>query len=426
MHDTTVAVNHIFLSLDNPRHVKVESEAQAIERLCAKEDIYPLARDIAKIGLNPLERFALLPIEGGKRTDKKYRVAEGNRRLCALKLLADPDLAPAKLRKSFATLSKEWKPVKTVQGTVFKDAEEVRIWLERIHNGVQGGIGRKSWNAEQKQRFDGGSKNRAAQAVLDYAEREGMISNEDRAGKLTTVQRFLSNEFFRETLGFDQSNVEDVARTRPKQEFDYLVKRFIHDLIGKKDVNSRMNKEQIVEYARALSATPGVTTNRTPAESLGTGHGEKKGGSRNRKRPARLAKVKKVQYEDGIFQALKVLGNEKLRSLYYSICSIELEYHTPIVAIGTWAFFETLTSCIGRHEQTSFDSFLSKSKMQSLGVPGPYTALSEAMLRISRCGNVTKHHKAAVLFNGDQLNNDVVALSEVILKCIEAAGQPTA
>ena len=37
-----------------------------------------------------MELFALLP-DG----DKAYLAAEGNRRLCALKLLNDPDLAPA-------------------------------------------------------------------------------------------------------------------------------------------------------------------------------------------------------------------------------------------------------------------------------------------------------------------------------------------
>lgn len=365
----------------------------------------------------------MLPIAGGKKADKKYRVAEGNRRLCALKLLADPDLAPAKLRKSFATLSKGWKPIKTVQGTIFKNDEEVRVWLERIHNGVQGGIGRKPWNADQKQRFDGGSKNRVAQAVLDYAEQEGMISDEDRAGKLTTVQRFISNEFFRETLGVDSSNPEDVARTRPKQEFDVLVKRFMHDLVGKKDVNSRMNKDAIVEYARALNATPGVTTNRRPAESLGTGQGEKKNGSRGKKRPKRPAKAKKIQHEEEIGQALRALGNEKLRSLYYSICSIELEYHTPIVAIGTWAFFETLTACIGRKDGTSFDSFLSKEKISNFGITTTYRDLQLAFKRISECGNATKHSQIAALFNGDQLNNDMITLKEVILKCIDTAQQ---
>ena len=41
-----VPVSRIFLHLQNPRHEPLETEAEVIERLCGKEDIYPLARDI--------------------------------------------------------------------------------------------------------------------------------------------------------------------------------------------------------------------------------------------------------------------------------------------------------------------------------------------------------------------------------------------
>ncbi len=91
----TVQVSRIFLSLDNPRHAPVDTEAKAITLLCEKEAIYPLARDIVRHGLNPLEKFALIPT--GKKLGRgaNYYVAEGNRRICALKLLNDPELAPA-------------------------------------------------------------------------------------------------------------------------------------------------------------------------------------------------------------------------------------------------------------------------------------------------------------------------------------------
>ncbi len=55
-----------------------------VEYLCDKEDVWPLARDITNIGLNPLELFALIPVKGHANA---FTMAEGNRRLCALKLL---------------------------------------------------------------------------------------------------------------------------------------------------------------------------------------------------------------------------------------------------------------------------------------------------------------------------------------------------
>ena len=100
---------------------------------------------------------------------------------------------------------------------------------------------------------------------------------------------------------------------------------------------------------------------------------------------------------------------------------MDLDPHTPLVAVGVWSFFETLTACAGRKDGTSFDSFLNNAKLVSYGIKGKTTALREALVRIRGYGNTTKHHPVAVTFNGDQLNNDMIALREIILKCIEEA-----
>lgn len=418
----SVPVGRIFLGLGNPRHKLVETEAMAIARLCEKELVYPLARDIAKYGLNPLERFALVPVDkakaGGSNTN--YTTAEGNRRICALKLLNDPDLAPANLRKAFEKLAEDSIAPSTVSAAVFSDLESFEMWLDRIHNGLQGGIGRKDWNADQKQRFDGGGKNKAAQALLDYAEAEKLLTAEERSGKLTTVQRFVGNSVFREVLGIDQENPDNIGRTRPKAEFDILVKRFIRDLVKGKEVTSRMNKDDIIKYARPLNSLAGVSSNRIETESL-TANGSGKSKKLRRKKPKKPEKAKHVRYEEDVYAALKALGNEKLASLYHSICAIELDPHTPIVAIGTWSFFETLTACAGRNDDTSIDGYFSKAKLVTYGITGDTVSLRTAMGRIREYGNTTKHHKIAALFNGDQLNNDMTALKPVILKCIEEA-----
>ncbi|PMU33447.1 hypothetical protein C1Y12_29060, partial [Pseudomonas sp. FW305-47B] len=134
---------------------------------CKEEAVYQLARDIAKHGLNPLERFALIPRKGkGNGAATSYIMAEGNRRLCAIKLLADPELAPAEQRKAFEKLAEKWTPITAVPGAEFADASDARIWIERMHGGEQGGIGPRTWNAEQKERWSGGAKNRSAQAFL--------------------------------------------------------------------------------------------------------------------------------------------------------------------------------------------------------------------------------------------------------------------
>ena len=108
-----IDVERIFLDLENPRHEPFENQDDVIEYLCHDERVLDLARDIVSNGLNPLELFALVA-EG----DDIYYAAEGNRRLCAIKLLNDPDLAPADQRKDFERVSQSWSPIGTVFSTV--------------------------------------------------------------------------------------------------------------------------------------------------------------------------------------------------------------------------------------------------------------------------------------------------------------------
>ncbi len=61
-----------------------------------------MAKDIAEHGLNPLELLALITLDD---TKAGYYVSEGNRRICAIKLLNDPELAPAKHRKTFEKIA---------------------------------------------------------------------------------------------------------------------------------------------------------------------------------------------------------------------------------------------------------------------------------------------------------------------------------
>jgi len=414
-----VPIGRIFLDLTNPRHVPFETEDECIAYLCQHEDVWPLARDIAAIGLNPLERVALIPIKGQKNA---YTMAEGNRRLCALKLLADPDRAPARHRKWLETLAAHRPPPKAFAGVVFDSEDEVRPWLERMHNGAYDGRGRRAWNAEQSQRYSGSNKNKVAQGFLDYAVKEGLISEEDRKGKLTTVQRFIGIDVFREALGLDQTNPEDLARTRPKAEFDTIARRFIRDLIDGSSVNSRMNKAKIIEYARPLNSLPGVTASRTEPESLGSAaEGASAAKARQVRKPRKPEKVRHLQYAEEIASALNSYGNHKLQSLYHSICTVELEAHTPLVCIGAWAFMETLTACAGRNDGTSFNDFLSSNRLATYGLSGSKIAIRGALSRMQEYGNTTKHHALAATFNGDQLNNDLAVLEPVILKCIEGA-----
>ena len=183
-----IDVDRVFLDLSNPRHTPFEDQNEAIEYLCREEQVLSLALDIATNGLNPLELFALIA-DG----DNAYFSAEGNRRLCALKLLNDPDLAPANLRTDFKKAAARCNPIEQLFVVIFNDREKVKLWLDRIHAGFAGGRGRRQWNAEQKARNSGYSKNDLAQIILDMGQDQGLITLAERQGRISTVQRYLAN-----------------------------------------------------------------------------------------------------------------------------------------------------------------------------------------------------------------------------------------
>lgn len=412
----SIPIDRIFLDHDNPRHEPYKSQAEVIEYLCKDEYVFELAKDIAKHGLNPLELFALIPQDDMKGKMANYFVAEGNRRMCAIKLLNDPELAPAKRRKDFEKLAENTDVISEVQAIIFNDKEAVNLWLERIHAGVQGGIGRKSWTSDQKTRHFGDTKNILAQRILDYAVENKFLKDDNRKGKLTTVQRYLSNPLLREAMGLDNSNIEDISRNRPKEEFDLLIKQFLKDLLNGK-VNSRSNAKAIEEYSRELSSTEGVTNKRTEPESLSNNQNLLPSKKKKAKSPKKPSHPQRINYEENIDKKLKQLSNYKLERVYYSICSINLEDHTCLISVAAWSFLESLTAMAGRDSKTDFNSFLSKQQLQYMGLgDGKKTGpIREAVKRISEFGNTTKHHETAANFNGLQLHNDMETIVGLIL-----------
>jgi len=411
-----IAVDRIFLDLSNPRHEPSTNESEVIDYLCREEYVYALAKDIVKMGLNPLELFGLLPTGSKKKPSATatYLAAEGNRRVCAIKLLNDPDLAPADMRKDFRALSEQSSPIKEVWAVILNESQK-EAWLERIHGGPQNGIGRKPWNADQKARNLGSRKNALALSVLDYSEERGFISGEERKGKLTTAQRYLGNSFLREAIGVEGTASDDISITRPLEEFDLLLKTFMRDLVDNR-VHSRSDSSAIKEYSRNLGATEGVTTTRTASASLLASLSSK----RPKRRPTEPRKPKSIAYENEIATGLRRIRSYKLQKLYFSICEVPLDKHTLLISVGVWSFFETLTARCGR-AGTDFHSYLSANKLTTLGFSdkNQRTIMSQAVKRISEYGNTTKHHDVSANFNGEQLANDMDTLKDLTVALIK-------
>ena len=405
----TIDIDRVFLDLSNPRHTPFDDQDGAIDYLCRKEHVLPLARDIAINGLNPLELFALLA-DG----DNAYISAEGNRRLCALKLLKDPDLAPADFRKGFEASASEWSPVQQLLAVVFKDRNEVKLWLNRIHAGFADGRGRRQWNAEQKTRNSGYSKNDLAQIILDLGEERRFIAPAERQGRLSTVQRYLGNPLMRDAFGLDISDFPSIETDLPEYDFDIALKRFIGD-VAQKSITTRDNASKIADYSHELRNSEGMSGDRVPKYVIAVSGDptsiKSKSKLKTPKKPTRIASSEELQAVLGDIQ------NYKLEKLYYSLCALSLPKHTPLLSVGAWSFIETLTALSGRKSNVDFYAYMSAQKLQALGVGDnkDTKSMREAVKRVSEYGNSTKHDPTSAAFNGEQLSNDFETMEKMLI-----------
>jgi len=331
---------HLHLDPENPRHDPISDEPEIIAKLYGAENVLGMAKSIAANGgTSPLERMAVVKHPSSR---GHFVVVEGNRRLCALKLLRDPHKAPTpRARKAIeaakdSALSRLPTSLEVVE---FKDRASARRWLALRHQGEQGGAGIKAWNSSQKARFDlAGEKvsnpNVQALALLDYAQASGLVTAEQRQEiGLTTLSRYLGNPIFRSTLGLVDKSTIDI--NVDQREFDRVVQRFLRDALpvetGSPVVNSRSNKAAWKSYAERLVSEGIAPTTRlqapvAPKPAAAASKSDAAVGSRNSMHPDKRSRVVpgdfRVQIKDRVLKRVY----EELRSIDPDVFSFSAAY----------------------------------------------------------------------------------------------------
>ena len=163
-----IEFSKIILSVENPRLEVSFCEEEAISKMVAdqREKLVELASDIVLFGLNPLDSVAVFPSEIYR---GYFEVAEGNRRVCTLKLLENPGLIGSQysgLRSKIEQLAENYTVPAELEVVVFEEEQDVRHWMELRHMGEQGGKGLSKWNSVQKMRFQ--KKQTGSDALLDF------------------------------------------------------------------------------------------------------------------------------------------------------------------------------------------------------------------------------------------------------------------
>lgn len=255
--DREISIQNIYLDPKNPRHDPIESEPEIIRQLVSKEKVKKLASDIVKRGgLSPIEILALVKHPTNPR---KFIVAEGNRRICALKLIKDPEKAPNESDKRFFRyLNKEAQTIiKKVRAIVCENQEEFETWKELRHSGQQSGAGLTKWDSDQKTRFNEQrgrhDPNILSRKLIDYAKNNKIISLKDsKSLGITTISRFLGTPQVREALGLSDNRQLKIHLS--EDEFKVLITRFFTDALrSDSPITSRSQANDRRKYARVLT-----------------------------------------------------------------------------------------------------------------------------------------------------------------------------
>ncbi len=261
--DRKLGISWLHLDSQNPRHEPLESDAEVIAQLCNEELVAELAQDIAARGtLSPLDVLGVIPFDGHP---GHYVAVEGNRRTCALILLADPSRAPTPaLQVQLRRIAATTQVPREVKVHVFANRAAAKPWINLRHLGPQGGIGTRDWNADQKTRAAGGNvkttsrANTLSLAVLDRLVQLGLLTPEQRSRvRLTTITRYLGTPSVRAILGLGSSS--ELLYTHDTAEVDAALCQLALDSItpvsdGSFTVNSRSSSADRLSYATALKS----------------------------------------------------------------------------------------------------------------------------------------------------------------------------
>lgn len=131
----------------NPRLPELQgkvSEREIIHELCNRGTIEDLARTISEKGYFRNDRLIVFKEKGAN------IVYEGNRRLCALKVLDNPELAPPHLAKTFARLSEKTRLPKKIAVEIVPTRFDAEIVMYAKHAAPKFVVG---WDPLQQNTF---------------------------------------------------------------------------------------------------------------------------------------------------------------------------------------------------------------------------------------------------------------------------------
>ncbi|GJL76705.1 ParB/Srx family N-terminal domain-containing protein [Nitrosomonas sp.] len=454
-------IDNLLLDESNYRFKKAKDQKACVKKIYMANPLYfkGLMQSIAENDMGE-------PLLVYQNDNEENIVADGNRRLSALKVLYSDEYAPVESLKGYANQLRSEYEIEflKIQAQVSEDKKLISRTVYERHSGGKNGTSRIPWAAYAAARFGydeqiGGSKEWYIMALLSKTEEQfpeltNFLDSHNFSYEVfrRLVRAAISNQRISENIFSKRGEkLKTTARHDLIQDAISKAKQFLHAMQERKITLSRKeggyaDKSTVDRYLESFSFSPdnqelknakaesnhgqlnnNTQCNNSSQQSSSSSDTQSSSNNSIQKlstdlRPNETGK--NTEYGVGeskkILQKLNTLGSGKLGSLYNSLCKVSLNQHPALMYVGAWSFFEVLSKYVGNTTQ-EFPAFF-RNQAQSLGVDKQTGKdCGNALDTISRYGNATKHSKNAMPTSAIQLKNDFEVLEPLILAALDKA-----
>jgi len=241
-----IRVTDLQLDTTNYRTGKQHDQRDSIRALIEeqKNKLVNLARDIMENGLSPLEVILVVPDPDQK---SRYTVVEGNRRVAAMKLVNQPDLAAdTTWHSAFKRLHKSapGQVPKEIECAVASSKEEAFLWIQRRHDTGLKGAGLESWSTIAQYRAHAAQGKSAPEYdALEFTLAHGKLDAdvEERVNgqdfPITNLKRLLDSAYVTQELELDRGETY-LSTTANKKWVLSMLREFV-TVISREEYNGQ-------------------------------------------------------------------------------------------------------------------------------------------------------------------------------------------
>ena len=344
----------LLLDTQNPRYEELAGQDAALKEMLDKQKakLVKLAGDIVENGLSPSDLPIVIPAPNGD--EGMYLVLEGNRRVAAIKVLANPELiklaSDKATREKLEALSEGYgkSPVERINCVMFESRKDASHWIELRHRGENQGVGIVQWDAQATDRFRERltGKVSAEKQVLEFVKQEGELGRESLKNidkfPLSSLKRLVSDPDVRKRLGLKTVDSK-VQSLFVKEEVAKGLTRIVGDLADQSitvtDIKQKQDRADYIEgipdsnlpdpSQTAESAWPLDDPGKATKAATTTKKKKKKSKPPSYARKALIPKSVTLSIE-----------HPRINRIYYELRSLDVEGYTNSCAVMLRVFLE--------------------------------------------------------------------------------------